>query len=252
MSLLELEQVEVGWPGQGAVLSGLTLALGQGARVGVVGPNGAGKTSLFHTIAGILAPQQGQVRLRGQPVRQGQFMPAVALVFQQADDQLFCPTLIEDVSFGARNLGLPAPEIAARVAEALHACGLNGLEDRPITQLSGGEKRRACIAGALVMQPDLMLLDEPSAALDLRSRRRLIRLLAGMEHAMLIASHDLELLLDLCPRVIVLDAGRICADGPAHEVLGDAALMDAHGQEVPHSLTPHNPARHQHRPQAKV
>lgn len=251
MSLLELEHVDVGWPGQGAVLSGLNLCLEQGARVGVVGPNGAGKTSLFHTIAGILPPQNGQVRLRGQPVRKGQFLPEVALVFQQADDQLFCPTLIEDVSFGARNLGLPAPEIATRVADALYACGLTGLEDRPITQLSGGEKRRACIAGALVMQPALMLLDEPSAALDLRSRRRLIALLAGMEQAMLIASHDLELLLDLCPRVIVLDAGRICADGPAQEILGDARLMDAHGQEVPHSLTPYNPAQHLHRLQAK-
>lgn len=251
MSLMELAHVDIGWPGQGAVLSGMNLCLEKGARVGIVGPNGAGKTSLFHTIAGILPPQNGQVRLRGQPVRRGQFLPDVALVFQQADDQLFCPTLIEDVSFGARNLGLSAPEIAARVAEALHACGLTGLEDRPITHLSGGEKRRACIAGALVMQPALMLLDEPSAALDLRSRRRLISLLAGMEQAMLIASHDLELLLDLCPRVILLDAGRICADGPACEVLGNTALMDAHGQEVPHSLTPHDPARQQQRLQAK-
>ncbi len=250
MSLLELDTVSVGWPGQGPVLESVSFTLERGARVGLVGPNGAGKTSLFHTIAGILAPQSGALRLSGQPVRKGQFRPDVALVFQQADDQLFCPTLIEDVAFGARNLGLPAREVATRVADALDACGLSGLEDRPVTQLSGGEKRRACIAGALVMRPALMLLDEPSAALDLRSRRRLITLLAGMEQAMLIASHDLELLLDLCPRVIVLDAGRICADGPAREVLGNAALMDAHGQEVPHSLTPHDAASHRHRPQA--
>ena len=249
MSLLELDTVSVGWPGQGSVLESVSFTLERGARVGLVGPNGAGKTSLFHTIAGILAAQSGALHLSGQPVRKGQFQPDVALVFQQADDQLFCPTLIEDVAFGARNLGLPQPEIDARVAGALRSCGLSGLEDRPVTQLSGGEKRRACIAGALVMRPALMLLDEPSAALDLRSRRRLITLLAGMEQAMLIASHDLELLLDLCPRVIVLDAGRICADGPAREVLGNAALMEAHGQEVPHSLTPHDAASHRHRPQ---
>jgi cobalt/nickel transport system ATP-binding protein len=252
MTILSLDNLAVGWPGQNAVLSGLNFSLKTGARIGIVGPNGAGKTSLFHTIAGILPPKQGQVLLRGQPVRQGQFLPDVALVFQQADDQLFCPTLAEDVAFGARNLGLPQPEIDARVASALHACGLIGQEGRPVTQLSGGEKRRACIAGALVMQPALMLLDEPSAALDLRSRRRLIALLTGMEQAMLIASHDLELLLDLCARVIVLDAGRICADGPARTVLGNAALMHAHGQEVPHSLTPHTAADHQHRPQTKV
>ena len=252
MSLLELDTVSVGWPGQGSVLESVSFTLERGARVGLVGPNGAGKTSLFHTIAGILAAQSGALHLSGQPVRKGQFQPDVALVFQQADDQLFCPTLIEDVAFGARNLGLPQPEIDARVAGALRSCGLSGLEDRPVTQLSGGEKRRACIAGALVMQPALLLLDEPSAALDLRSRRRLITLLAGMEQAMLIASHDLELLLDLCSRVIVLDAGRICADGPAQAVLGDAALMQAHGQEVPHSLTPHNAASHRHRPQARV
>ena len=249
MSLLELDTVSVGWPGQGSVLESVSFTLERGARVGLVGPNGAGKTSLFHTIAGILAAQSGALHLSGQPVRKGQFQPDVALVFQQADDQLFCPTLIEDVAFGARNQGLPQPEIDARVAGALRSCGLSGLEDRPVTQLSGGEKRRACIAGALVMRPALMLLDEPSAALDLRSRRRLITLLAGMEQAMLIASHDLELLLDLCPRVIVLDAGRICADGPAREVLGNAALMEAHGQEVPHSLTPHDAASHRHRPQ---
>lgn len=249
MSLLELDTVSVGWPGQGSVLESVSFTLERGARVGLVGPNGAGKTSLFRTIAGILAAQSGALHLSGQPVRKGQFQPDVALVFQQADDQLFCPTLIEDVAFGARNLGLPQPEIDARVAGALRSCGLSGLEDRPVTQLSGGEKRRACIAGALVMRPALMLLDEPSAALDLRSRRRLITLLAGMEQALLIASHDLELLLDLCPRVIVLDAGRICADGPAREVLGNAALMEAHGQEVPHSLTPHDAASHRHRPQ---
>ncbi|SDW46682.1 energy-coupling factor ABC transporter ATP-binding protein [Roseicitreum antarcticum] len=248
MSLLDLDSLSVGWPHASAVLTGLNLHVAPGARVGIVGPNGAGKSSLFHTIAGVLPPLAGTVRLRGEPLRPGAFLPEVALVFQQAEDQLFCPTLAEDVAFGARNLGLPAPEADARVARAIADCGLEGLENRPVHQLSGGEKRRACLAGALVMAPALLLLDEPSAALDLRNRRRLIALLAGMEQAMLIASHDLEMLLELCPRIIVIDRGRICADGPARAVLGDAALMAAHGQEVPHSLTPHPPSERHHAP----
>ena len=248
MSLLELDGLAVGWPGQPPVLQGLDLTLAPGERVGLIGPNGAGKSSLFHSIAGVLPPVAGRITLGGRPVRPGQFQPDLALVFQQAEDQLFCPTLAEDVAFGPRNLGLTDAEVAARTAAALAACGLEGLEERPVHRLSGGEKRRACIAGALAMRPALMLLDEPSSALDLRNRRRLIGLLAGLEPAMLIASHDLELLLELCPRVVLIDAGGIRADGPAREVLGDAALMQAHGQEVPHSLTPHDPPRHRHPP----
>lgn len=244
--MLNLESLSVGWPGHPPVLTGLSLHLRAGERVALVGPNGAGKTTLFHTIAGVLAAQTGTVQLQGQAIIPGRFRPDIALVFQQAEDQLFCPTLIEDVAFGARNLGLPEAEVRARVARALADCNLTGLEDRPVHQLSGGEKRRACIAGALVMRPALMLLDEPSAALDMRQRRRLISLLSGMDQSMLIASHDLELVLELCPRVIVIDEGRIRADGPAPEVLGNAAVMAAHGQEVPHSLTPHRGVGHQH------
>lgn len=246
MNVLALQAVSIGWPGHAPVLENLSLCLQTGMRVGLVGPNGAGKSTLFHTIAGVLPAQAGTVLVSGQPVRAGEFRTETALVFQQAEDQLFCPTLIEDVSFGPHNLGLSAPDVQARATHALQACGLTGLEHRPVHQLSGGEKRRACIAGALAMQPELMLLDEPSSALDMRQRRRLISLLAGMDQAMLIASHDLELVLELCPRVIVIDQGRICADGPSHEVLGNAALMAAHGQEVPHSLTPHHGAGHAH------
>jgi len=241
VSLLRVEGLALGWPGEAPVLEGVSLTLAEGERVGLIGPNGAGKSSLFHALAGVLAPLAGSIRLRGAELRPGAFQPDLALVFQQAEDQLFCPTLAEDVAFGPRNLGLTEAEVAARVAAAIAACGLDGLEDRPVHRLSGGEKRRACIAGALAMRPALLLLDEPSAALDLRNRRRLIGLLSGMAQAMLIASHDLEMLLELCPRVILIDAGGIRADGPAREVLGDAALMAAHGQEVPHSLVPHDP-----------
>lgn len=236
MTLLELKNLSVGWPGHAPTLTGLSLSLKQGERVGVIGPNGAGKTTLFHTIAGVLGALAGTVALNGSRVQPRRFQPQIALVFQQAEDQLFCPTLVEDVSFGPRNLGLSGAVIKARVAKALADCSLSGLEDRPVHHLSGGEKRRACIAGALVMRPSLMLLDEPSSALDLRQRRGLIALLAKIDQAMLIASHDLELVLELCPRVIVIDQGRICGDGPARDILGNATLMAAHGQEVPHSL----------------
>lgn len=237
MSLLRLDRLAVGWPGQPPVLTGLELEIPPGARVGLVGPNGAGKSCLLHTIAGALPPCAGTVRFRDRPVRPGVFQPQVALVFQQAEDQLFCPTLAEDVAFGARALGLPAGEVETRVAEAIATCALGGLETRPVHRLSGGEKRRAALAGALVMRPELLLLDEPSAALDLRNRRQLIGLLARMDQAMLIASHDLEMLLELCPRVVLIDGGRIIADGPARALMADHDLMTAHGQEVPHSLT---------------
>lgn len=245
-ALLEIDGLGVGWPGAEPVLRAVSFTIAAGERVGLVAPNGAGKSSLFLTIAGVLEPRAGSVRLDGRPVRPGRFLPDVALVFQQAEDQLFCPTIAEDVAFGPRNMGLSGAELEARVAEALEACGLAGLADRPVHRLSGGEKRRACIAGALAMRPRLMLLDEPSAALDLRSRRRLIALLAGTDQALLVASHDLELVLELCPRVLLIDEGRICADGPARAILGDADLMHAHGQEVPHSLTPHDPPGHRH------
>lgn len=236
MSLLSLSDVGIGWQDGPPVLEHLDFDMATGERVGLVGPNGAGKSSLFQTIAAILPTRAGQISFNGTPVRAGRFNPKLAMVFQNADDQLFCPTLAEDVAYGARNLGLPAPEVAARTAQALAECGLNGLEDQPVHKLSGGEKRRACIAGALVMHPELLLLDEPSAALDLRQRRNLIDLLGKLPTAMIIASHDLEFLLELCPRILLIDQGRLCADGAAHDILGDAALMAQHGQEVPASL----------------
>jgi cobalt/nickel transport system ATP-binding protein len=245
---LRTEGLAVGWPGAEPVLQGIDLALRDGEKLGLVGPNGAGKSTLFLTLAGVLAPLAGRILLGGEPRLPGTFRPDVALLFQQAEDQLFCPTLAEDVAYGARNLGLSGAALEGRVGAALAACDLAGLGHRPVHHLSGGEKRRAAIAGALVMAPRLMLLDEPSAALDLRNRRKLIALLAAREEAMIVASHDLELILELCPRVLLIDAGGIRADGPARAVLGDAALMQRHGQDVPHSLVPHDPPRHRHPP----
>lgn len=218
------------------MLRGVDLRLARGERVALVGPNGAGKTSLLRVVAGAVAADAGTVRVAGTTVVAGRFMPGVALVFQEAEDQLFCPTVAADVAFGARATGLSGAALDAAVTSALDRLEIGHLADRMVHQLSGGEKRLACLAGALVMAPDLLLLDEPSAALDLRNRRRLIGHLAAIDQAMLIATHDLELALELCPRVVLIDEGQVRADGPAETVLGDAELMAAHGQEVPVSL----------------
>jgi cobalt/nickel transport system ATP-binding protein len=191
-------------------------------------------------LSGVLAVQPGMIRLCGlDPARPAdrRHLPAhLGIVFQDSDDQLFNATVFDDVAFGPLNLGLSANETRQRVAEALAAVGLHGFEQRVPFHLSGGEKRRAALAGVLAMRPEILLLDEPSMHLDPRGRRELIGLLRGLPGTKILASHDLEMVLELCPRVLLLDHGRLAADGPARELLVNAALMDAHGLEVPYSL----------------
>jgi len=171
---VEVNQLWTAYPGHPPVLQGLDLRVEVGQHLGVIGPNGAGKTTLFLTLCGLLPPCSGQVSLFGQPLRPGQFRPEVGLVFQDPNDQLFAPSVAEDVAFGLRNLARPEAEIAAAVREALHLTGTLHLADRPPHHLSGGEKRMVAIAGILAMKPQLVLYDEPTANLDLRARRRLI------------------------------------------------------------------------------
>jgi cobalt/nickel transport system ATP-binding protein len=241
---LRCAQLGFRYPDGNEALHDLGFSLAKGERLAVVGPNGAGKTTLFHLICGLLAPSMGEVEALGRPVEPGRFNPGIALVFQDADDQLFCPTVREDVGFGPSNMDLPAAEVQLRVAQALDAVGAMALAERPVHHLSGGEKRMVCLAGALAMQPAMILFDEPSAGLDLRNRRRLIERLQGLRETLVLASHDLELLLEVCDRVLLLDEGRLVADGPIREVFGNEALMRAHGQEKPHSLLPHGAANH--------
>jgi len=228
------------YPGQANVLQDLSLKVMPGERVGIIGPNGAGKTTFFLTISAVLKPSAGAIFVLGKPVLNGDFLPEVGLVFQNPDDQLFCPSVRDDVAFGPQNMGLSKDEVEASVTEALSAVGGVELADRPAHQLSEGEKRMVSIAGVLAMRPRLVLYDEPSANLDIRSRRRLIRILQASKETILIASHDLELVLEVCNRVLLIDEGRIIADGDPIEIMGDDKLMEAHGQEKPHSLVPHS------------
>jgi cobalt/nickel transport system ATP-binding protein len=191
------------------------------------------------SLVGIQKPEAGEIALFGRPTKHRDFRPEIGLVFQKSDDQLFSPSVRDDVAFGPENLGLPPAEVTQRVTEALTITGVADLADRAPHHLSGGEKRMVSIAGVMAMHPQLVIYDEPSANLDIRSRRRLIEFLQQADHAFIIASHDLEFLLEVCERIILLDEGRIIADGSPHEVMSNIELMKAHGLERPHSLTPH-------------
>jgi len=233
------------YPDRPNVLKDISLKVMPGERVGLIGPNGAGKTTLFLGLCGVLKPSTGEIVVLGKPVVNGDFRPEVALVFQNPDDQLFCPSVWDDVAFGPQNTGLSKDEVEARVKKALSIVAGSELADRPVHHLSEGEKRIISIAGVLAMRPQLVIYDEPSANLDIRSRRRLIRLLQASKETILVASHDLELVLEVCNRVVLMDKGSIIADGNPREVMGDDRLMEAHGQEKPHSLVPHQiPHRH--------
>ena len=228
------------YPDGRPALDGVTFRAAAGETVGLVGPNGAGKTTLFLCLAGVVRVRPGLVRVTGldpaAPADRAKLPTRVGIVFQHSDDQLFSATVGDDVAFGPLNLGLPADEVRGRVAEALARVGLAGYDDRVPLHLSGGEKRRAALAGVLAMRPAVLLLDEPSIFLDPRGRRDLIGLLRELGGTQVIASHDLDLILDTCRRVLLLDRGRLLADGPAETVLADAALMEAHGMEVPYRL----------------
>ena len=226
------------------VLKDVSLRIMPGEKVGLIGPNGSGKTTLFLNICGILRPSAGEIVVMGRAVVSGHFRPEVGLIFQNPDDQLFCPSVRDDVAFGPQNMRLSHKEVEARVNEALSTVGAAELASRPPHHLSGGEKRMVSIAGVLALRPRFLMYDEPSASLDIRSRRGLIHLLQESSETLLIASHDLELVLEICHRVVIMDEGRIVADGDARAIMLDDRLMEAHGQERPHSLVPHQISHH--------
>jgi cobalt/nickel transport system ATP-binding protein len=239
-SAIHVERLAYSYPNGPTALNEISFTVAPRESVGLVGPNGAGKTTLFLCLSGVLATKKGLVCLAGlnpaNPTERRQLPAKVGIVFQNSDDQLFNSTVLDDVAFGPLNLDLPPDEVRRRVAEALERVGLAGFEQRVPFHLSGGEKRRVALAGVLAMQPDILLLDEPSMHLDPRGRRELIRLINSLSVTKLVASHDLEMILETCSRACVIDQGRFVADGPVREVLANAVLMEEHGLEVPYSL----------------
>jgi len=237
---IQVRDLTFSYPDGASALSSISFDVPAGERVGLIGPNGAGKTSLFLCLSGVLKPRATMLHVGSlnprDPVERRRLPTQVGIVFQNSDDQIFNATVFDDVAFGPLNLALPPDEVRKRVAEALQRVGLAGMEERMPFHLSGGEKRRVALAGVLAMRPSILLLDEPSMYLDPRGRRELIQLLHALGGTRMIASHDLELILQTCTRVLLLDRGRLMADGPASTVLADGALMEAHGLEVPYSL----------------
>jgi cobalt/nickel transport system ATP-binding protein len=221
-------------------LRDVSFRVAEGECVALIGANGAGKSSLLLHVAGILPEAgqghgEGEVWLFGERLRPENLAARrqVGLLFQDPDDQLFCPTVGEDVAFGPRQLGVQGEALKQAVANALEQVGLAGFERRLPHKLSGGEKRRVGLAGLLAYGPRLLIFDEPTSGLDPRARRQLISILTALGATRLLATHDLALVAETCSRTIVLDAGRVVADGPTKPLLRDDALMTAHGLEVP-------------------
>ncbi len=244
---IEITDLSFSYPDGKRALDGVSLHVNPGESVGLVGPNGAGKTSFFLCLAGVLIGRAPTFRVAnldlGSRADRAKLPEKLGIVFQNSDDQLFSATVGDDVAFGPLNLRLPADEVKRRVDDALAHVGLVGFGNRVPFHLSGGEKRRAALAGVLAMQPEILLLDEPSMFLDPRGRRELMSLLTTLAVTKIIASHDLDLIVESCSRVVVLDHGKIVADGATKTILADKAIMDAHGLEVPWRLRTSEPRR---------
>jgi cobalt/nickel transport system ATP-binding protein len=246
VNALEVRHLSYRYADGTEALRDVSLAVAEGERIGLIGPNGAGKSTLLLHLNGLLPehlPSPPVISVSGTPIAEPNLVAIrsqVGLLFQDPDDQLFCPTVWEDVAFGPQQLGVGEPELSSRVAQKLAQVGLAGFEERLPHHLSRGEKRRVCLAGLLACDARILALDEPTSELDPRGRRELKALLRSLPVSQIIATHDLELVVEVCARVIVLDHGAIVAQGPTVEILNNEALMLAHGLERPHIL------RHQH------
>ncbi|MCK0177363.1 energy-coupling factor ABC transporter ATP-binding protein [Mycolicibacterium sp. F2034L] len=237
---VRVEQLRHVYPDGRVALDGVDLTVHPGERVAVLGPNGAGKTTLMLHLNGVLTASSGTVAIGGTPVARktvGDIRRRVGLVFQDPDDQLFMPTVAQDVAFGPANFGLRGDELATRVRTALHTVDLLDDADRSPTHLSAGQRRRAALASVLACEPDILVLDEPSANLDPLARRELAETLLRLSATLLIVTHDLPYAAQLCERAVVMDAGTIVADGPVAAVLSDAQLLAAHRLELPWGFT---------------
>ncbi|MCS7264466.1 MAG: ATP-binding cassette domain-containing protein [Armatimonadetes bacterium] len=235
---IRVENLHYRYPDGIEALKGVSFSIAEGESVAIIGPNGAGKTTLLLHLNGILSGE-GKVFVFGEEVTKRNLPKVrqlVGLVFQDPDDQLFMPTVLEDVAFGPLNLGLSQDEAIKQAIEALETVGMAHAFNRSPHQLSLGERKRVAIATVLSMQPKILVLDEPTANLDPRSRRQLLNLLKQLNVTKIVATHDLEAALNLCERVMVMDEGQIVADGDAQSILSNSNLMETHGLEVPASL----------------
>jgi len=233
---VQMQNVGFRYPDGVEALGDVSLSIRAGERVALVGPNGSGKSTLLRQIIGLLHPTAGGIRVAGLPVDDkhiNEVRRRVGYVFQDADDQLFCPTVLEDVAFGPLHLGLATDEVIRRVRDSLALVGLSGHERRVPQKLSAGEKTLVALATVLSYSAEVLLLDEPSASLDPRNRRRVMGVLTRLPGTQLIATHDLDLAWEMCERTILLAHGRVIADGGTRELLSNRVLLEEHGLELP-------------------
>lgn len=237
---IDIQNLSFAYEEQQPILQNITLHAAEHEAIGIIGANGVGKSTLLKLLVGLHLNFSGHIRVEEIPV-EAKTLPLVrekiGYVFQDSDSQLFMSTAYEDIAFAPRNYGLPEAEVERRVTQALNMVGIPQLRDKQIFKMSGGEKKLVSLATILSLTPDIILMDEPSIALDPRNRRRLIKLLNSFEHLKIIATHDLDLVLDTCKRTIILADGRIIADGPTQSLLSNRKLLEDNGLELPLSLS---------------
>jgi cobalt/nickel transport system ATP-binding protein len=234
--IVDVENLQYSYPDGTAALQGVSFRILHGESVALVGENGAGKSTLLLHLNGSLSPVRGIIRIGDYPLTKQNLTVvrrSVGMVFQNPDDQLFMPTVFDDVAFGPLNLGASLDEVAQRVSHALTTVGVEHLAKRPPYKLSQGEKRAVSIATVLAMSPDILVMDEPTSGLDPRARSRLIALLGTFRHTKIIATHDLDMAMDICERAIVMHQGKVVADGPSQKIFQDEALLRSSGLEKP-------------------
>jgi cobalt/nickel transport system ATP-binding protein len=238
MLAVEAKELSYHYPDGTRAIENLTLEIPEGEKIGIIGPNGSGK-STFVTMLNGIRRGKGLLRIFEYPITKqnlNRIKALVGIVFQNPDDQLFCPTIFEDVSFGPLNQGLEADTVRSRVAQALKDVGLEGFEKRSSFHLSFGERKLASMATVVAMRPELIAMDEPTSNLDLAHRRKIINWIKASQKTIMLTSHDLDMVLETCERVILLNRGRVIADGKTHEILQQKALLEKNDLELPISL----------------
>ena len=239
--VLEVTGLHYAYPDGHPALNGVDLYVRTGERVALLGPNGAGKTTLALHLNGVIEPQAGRIGVHGVELDKStvnEIRRRVGIVFQDPDDQLFMSSVYEDVAFGPANLGLKGEALATRTTEALDAVGMTMWRDRPPHHLSFGQRRRVAIATVLAMDPDVVVLDEPTSNLDPAGRRELARILASLDRTIVMITHDLPFALEMCPRSVIMNAGVIVADGATSQLLSDEELLEKNRLELPYGFDP--------------